>query len=71
MASSGPIVKQMKASLDHSCVLFHNGQVKCWGGNADGQLGVGDAANRGDGLGEMGAALPPVSLGTDSAFALL
>ncbi len=49
----------------HSCALLDNGQVKCWGYNNNGQLGLGDTSNRGDGPGEMGDSLPPVDLGTD------
>eukprot|EP00798_Chlamydomonas_sp_ICE-L_P025566 gene25566-11216_t len=30
-----------------TCVLFENGQVKCWGRNERGQLGLGDSDNRG------------------------
>ncbi|NOU32878.1 MAG: hypothetical protein HOO96_33655 [Polyangiaceae bacterium] len=37
--------------------------MKCWGRNDDGQLGLGDTNDRGDGPGEMGAALPTVDLG--------
>ena len=47
---------------DHNCAALENGRVKCWGENAFGQLGVGDTAHRGDGAGEMGDALPEVSL---------
>ena len=40
-----------------------SGEVKCWGQNNFGQLGYGDTADRGDGPGEMGIALPAVDLG--------
>jgi alpha-tubulin suppressor-like RCC1 family protein len=38
--------------------------VKCWGRNSDGQLGIGDLANRGTLAGDMGQALPKVELGS-------
>jgi alpha-tubulin suppressor-like RCC1 family protein len=52
------------AGADHSCVLFDDGTVKCWGGNSHAQLGLGDAEDRGDEPGEMGEELPTVDLGT-------
>ena len=58
-------VKQITAGALHACALFDNGQVKCWGHNAYGQLGLGDTASRGDGAGEMGNNLAIVKLGTD------
>ena len=48
----------------HTCAVLDNGQVKCWGINLNGELGLGDQASRGDQPGEMGDALPPVTLGT-------
>ena len=47
----------------HSCAVLDDGSVKCWGGNDVGQLGLGDTENRGDGLGEMGDALPSLDVG--------
>ncbi|MDC0747780.1 RCC1 domain-containing protein [Polyangium mundeleinium] len=47
----------------HSCALLDDGRVKCWGGNYDGALGLGDLLDRGDEPGEMGDALPAVDLG--------
>ncbi|CAE7255705.1 unnamed protein product [Symbiodinium natans] len=48
---------------------FHAVQVKCWGGNGNGQLGRGapavDVNNVGASPGDMGDNLPAVDLGTD------
>jgi alpha-tubulin suppressor-like RCC1 family protein len=46
------------------CAVLENGDVKCWGYNGQGELGLGDNTQRGDDLNEMGNNLPVVDLGT-------
>jgi len=37
---------QIALGSTHVCVLLNTGQVKCWGSNEDGQLGLGDTRRR-------------------------
>jgi alpha-tubulin suppressor-like RCC1 family protein len=64
IALGGGIVVDVGAGYDHSCVLFIDGKVKCWGRNDSGQLGYGNTTQLGDASSEMGASLPFVNLGT-------
>ncbi|MFT3772671.1 MAG: MopE-related protein [Minicystis sp.] len=61
---TGKTAKAISAGGDHNCAILNDDTVKCWGSNADGQLGLGDTAHRGDNAGEMGDSLPTVNLGT-------
>lgn len=56
-------VKQVVLGDSHLCALLSTGQVKCWGSNEQGQLGLEDNVDRGDKPGQMGTALPEVKLG--------
>ncbi len=61
----GARAKQISTKSSHTCAVLETNSVKCWGSNFYGQLGIGDADSRGDGAGEMGAALPAVNLGAN------
>jgi len=57
--------KAMKLALgaQRTCALLDDQTVKCWGYNAYGALGYGDAADRGAVPGQLGDALPAVDFG--------
>ncbi|HQZ84314.1 MAG TPA: hypothetical protein PLB21_01625 [Actinomycetota bacterium] len=59
----GRTVLDVAAGGAHTCAVLDNGAVKCWGLNRTGQLGLGDATQRGSAAGQMGDNLPAVNLG--------
>jgi hypothetical protein len=61
---AGRTAKSIGASGYFACALLDNDQVKCWGRNESGALGLGDTDDRGGVPAQMGNALPAVSLGT-------
>jgi alpha-tubulin suppressor-like RCC1 family protein len=65
----GAFVMQLAAGANFNCAILGGGNVKCWGQNSNGQLGLGviNTDHRGDGPTEM-ASLPDVALGA-SVFA--
>jgi E3 ubiquitin-protein ligase HERC3 len=60
---SGRTVVDLALGGGHACALLDRGQVKCWGGNTFGQLGLGDTLPRGSYPNQMGDNLPVVDLG--------
>ncbi len=53
----------LSSGQDGVCAMLVGRTLRCWGGNWNGQLGLGDVEIRSDEPGEMGAALSPVALG--------
>ncbi len=59
-----PAVSRVDDGGGHTCVLFVDGRLKCWGSNTSGQLGLGDGIFlRDEWAGGMGDELPFVRVG--------
>lgn len=56
-----PVVAGVSAGGGNSCVLESNGQVRCWGINGAGELGLGTLGDIGDN--EVPSSVSPVSVG--------
>ncbi|AKF85338.1 hypothetical protein MFUL124B02_11390 [Myxococcus fulvus 124B02] len=59
---TGRTAKSVSVGFSYACAILDEGSLKCWGNNREGQLGLGDTADRGDAPGEMGDALLAVEL---------
>lgn len=53
-----------------TCVINNRNEIKCFGDNSAGQLGIGSTSNFGDSLGEMGNNLGLVNIGSKKAIDL-
>jgi alpha-tubulin suppressor-like RCC1 family protein len=61
---TGMTANKVSVGINHVCALLTNAQVKCWGHNSHGQLGLENSFDRGGAPGEMGDNLPFVNLGS-------
>ena len=57
--------KKIISGSRYTCALSTAGQVKCWGSNGNGELGIGSTAKVGNLLDTMGPNLQAVNLGKD------
>ncbi|HWB74309.1 MAG TPA: hypothetical protein VG755_05125 [Nannocystaceae bacterium] len=57
----GGVVTQLATGYFHSCAVLEGGDVRCWGGGTDGQLGYGGTAHIGDD--ELPSSVGPVDVG--------
>jgi alpha-tubulin suppressor-like RCC1 family protein len=60
---AGGAVRQVVTGSFHTCVLFDNGTVRCWGSNSQGQLGTANGTNTIYGDNEIASAAPIVDVG--------
>jgi hypothetical protein len=58
----GRTAKRISSGRSHVCALLDDNTVKCWGGNTNGELGVGNTGALGSSAAQMGAALPALLL---------
>ncbi|KAG2488327.1 hypothetical protein HYH03_013177 [Edaphochlamys debaryana] len=64
---NGVVATALAAGRTFACALLNSSDVKCWGNNAYGQLGLGNTTRRGTSPGQMGDNLPTVNLGAPGA----
>ena len=64
LLGTGVTTTQVAAGDSHSCALLSAGNLKCWGSNLGGQLGLGDINDRIQ-MADLGDNLPTVKLVSD------
>jgi alpha-tubulin suppressor-like RCC1 family protein len=60
---TGRTVVELASGSFFECARLDDDEIKCWGNNGSGQLGLGDVNYRGDVAGEMGDSLPSIDFG--------
>jgi len=59
-------ISAVYAAGEHSCLISSTLNVKCWGYNQFGQLGIGSSDDKGDEPNELGVYLPNIDFGLES-----
>ncbi len=60
LVNVGAAVLDLALAGDHTCALVEGGDVRCWGENGSGELGLNSTSNIGDGPNEMPPASSPL-----------
>lgn len=55
-------IKMMSLGYGHTCAVLDDESIKCWGANADGQLGIENTTPHGKTAGSMDQGLPKINL---------
>lgn len=66
---TGAKISSVASGINHVCVLATTNQIKCYGYNLEGELGLGDTTNRGTAPSHMGDNLPFIDLGAGAEAA--
>jgi alpha-tubulin suppressor-like RCC1 family protein len=56
----GGAAVELETRSSSNCALMATNQVRCWGSNSEGQLGIGSISSVGDAPGEMPPAAVPL-----------
>jgi len=64
----GGVVADIVAGANHTCVRLTTGRARCWGQNANGQLGLGTTTNIGDD--ELPSSLAEINVGAPTVVQL-
>ncbi len=57
--------KSLSANYDSTCAILENDELKCWGLNESGELGIENTINIGSAISQMGPAWPGTVLGAE------
>jgi alpha-tubulin suppressor-like RCC1 family protein len=63
LSDVGGVMTQMSLGRDYSCFIVQSGDARCYGRNSQGQLGQGDADERGQNATYLGNHLPRIDVG--------